>query len=98
MLHKSASMPKIGHSATSLAIGVIGYRASLILGTPRTELREPWDQMLIACPNWPGFRQERADHSLKDALEAENQEMIQQLDHMSEVCERHQCDSGKEKE
>jgi hypothetical protein len=35
---------------------VTGYRASLIRGAPREELRPPWDQLLRECPEWPGFR------------------------------------------
>ena len=69
---------------------VIGYRASLIRGALRTELRGPWDQLRIACPDWPGFRPERADHSLKDALDAEDGEGIRELDHLSDVAERAQ--------
>jgi hypothetical protein len=67
---------------------VIAYRASLIRGVPRTELREPWDQLHRECPSWPGFRLERCDPSLKETLDAENEEVMRQLDHMSEVCER----------
>ncbi len=69
---------------------VIAYRASLIRGVPRTELVEPWDQLRLVCPDWPGFRPERADPSLKKALDAENEEMIRQLEHTSDVCERAQ--------
>lgn len=69
---------------------VIAYRASLIRDEPRTEFLEPWNQLRAACPDWPGFRPDRTDHSLREALDAESKESIRQLDHMSEVCERAQ--------
>lgn len=67
---------------------VIAYRASLICGAPRSELAEPWNQLRIACPDWPGFRPERNAPSLKEELEAENEALIRQLDHVSDICER----------
>jgi hypothetical protein len=51
---------------------VLGYRASLIRGTPREELRPPWDQLAQQCPQWPGFRPERRSSELRKLLEAEN--------------------------
>ena len=69
---------------------VIAYRASMIRNAPRTELHEPWDQLMQECPDWPGFRPERSDHSLMKALDAESDESIQRLEHMSDVCERAQ--------
>lgn len=69
---------------------VIAYRASLIRSAPRTELREPWEQLRRECPDWPGFRPERCDPSLESAMDSENNQMIQQLEHMSDVCERAQ--------
>lgn len=69
---------------------VIAYRASLIRGEPRNELADAWRQLSSACPKWPGFRPERRDTSLKAALDAENADMLAQLDHLSEVVERAQ--------
>ncbi len=48
---------------------LMGYRASLIRGSPREELRPPWDQLLRECPEWPGFRPERRDSSLATELD-----------------------------
>ncbi len=69
---------------------VLAYRASLIRGEPRDELREPWDQLLSQCPDWPGFRPERTNCSLEGELESESDASLQQLEHMSEVVERAQ--------
>src|ERR1700689_1212629 len=38
---------------------LIGFRASLIHGKPREELRFVWDAVWAGCPDWPGFRPER---------------------------------------
>ena len=52
---------------------LMGYRASLIRGSPREELRPPWDQLLRECPEWPGFRPDRRDSSaLATELDREN--------------------------
>ena len=51
---------------------LMGYRASLIRGSPREELRPPWDQLLRECPEWPGFRPERRDPSLATELDRES--------------------------
>ena len=40
---------------------VLRYRASIIGGEPRAELRAPWDQLRKECQEWPGFRPERCD-------------------------------------
>jgi hypothetical protein len=50
----------------------MGYRASLIRGSPREELRPPWDQLFQECPEWPGFRPERRDPSLANELDRES--------------------------
>lgn len=65
---------------------VISYRASLIRGMPRNELREPWDQLRIECPNWPGFRSERCDHSLAQELDRESQKACDDLDELDRRC------------
>jgi hypothetical protein len=51
---------------------LMGYRASLIRGAPRDELRPPWDQLLPECPQWPGFRPERSDRALAAELDRES--------------------------
>lgn len=69
---------------------VIAYRASLIRRKPRSELIEPWEQLRIACPDWPGFRPERSDPALEEALDAESDESLRQIEHLSKVWERAQ--------
>lgn len=69
---------------------VLAYRASLIRGEPRNELQEAWDQLLAACPSWPGFRAERTGCSLEEELDAEKDDSLKQLEHMLEVDERAQ--------
>ena len=59
---------------------VVGYRASLIQGVPRDELREPWDQLRTECPDWPGFRPERCHKSLAKELDQESQKASDDLD------------------
>ena len=49
---------------------VLGYRASLIRGRERPELRAAWDQLRQHCPHWPGFRPERCSHDLQTDLRA----------------------------
>ena len=61
---------------------VMGYRASLIRTAPRNELREPWDQLRIECPNWPGFRTERCAPSLAQELDRESQRACDDLDEL----------------
>lgn len=65
---------------------VMAYRASLIRGTPRDELREPWDQLRIECPEWPGFRPERCDCSLAQELDRESQKAMDDLDEFDQKC------------
>lgn len=43
---------------------VMEFRSSLILGRPIEVYRPAWDQLLAACPNWPGFRPERLSPDL----------------------------------
>ena len=54
---------------------LMGYRASLIRGNPREELRATWDQLLRECPEWPGFRPERRDASLATELDRESRKV-----------------------
>lgn len=49
---------------------VLGYRASLVRGRERPELRKAWDQLRQHCPDWPGFRPERCSHDLQADLRA----------------------------
>jgi hypothetical protein len=51
---------------------LLGYRASLIRGVPREELRAAWDQLLRECPSWPGFRPERLSPALAAELDRES--------------------------
>jgi hypothetical protein len=67
---------------------VLGYRASLVLGEPRAELREPWDQLLAVCPDWPGFRPERADPCLAKELNAQNEASLRQLERTATIYAR----------
>jgi hypothetical protein len=55
---------------------VIGYRASLVMGKPRDELRPAWDQLARECPEWPGFRPDRQRAEWKERLECANQEFL----------------------
>jgi hypothetical protein len=42
------------------AYGVLfAYRTSLLMGTPREDLRYAWDEVRQRCPEWIGFRPER---------------------------------------
>ncbi len=59
---------------------LLGYRASLIAGQPRDDLRGPWDQLKIQCPQWPGFRPERCSSSLSVCLDAEGDRFIKDLE------------------
>jgi hypothetical protein len=38
---------------------LFAYRTSLLVGRPREELRLPWDEVRVRCPEWIGFRSER---------------------------------------
>jgi hypothetical protein len=48
---------------------LLAYRGTLIRGQPDDRLRPAWDQLLQACPHWPGFRRERYDAELLPALQ-----------------------------
>jgi hypothetical protein len=45
------------------------FRSSLIRGKPREEYRRTWDQLMAACPDWPGFRLERCSSELSEHLD-----------------------------
>jgi hypothetical protein len=59
---------------------IIGYRASLIKGNPRYELKEAWDYLQKECPDWPGFRPERISSELAADLEQANQKTLDEFD------------------
>lgn len=63
---------------------VLGYRASLIQGRPRDDLRAPWDQLSRECPEWPGFRPERCSPTLKSELETASNQSMLELDKLDE--------------
>jgi hypothetical protein len=46
-------------SSIGLLVEIIAYRASLTAGKSRIEFEEEWNTLKIACPSWPGFREER---------------------------------------
>jgi hypothetical protein len=50
---------------------VTGYRASLIRGAPRKELKPAWDQLVRECRDWPGLRPERSSADLAADLAKE---------------------------
>lgn len=59
---------------------VLGYRASLIQGVPRQELRSAWEQLKLSCPEWPGFRPDRSSPALKPALDDAANEAVLDMD------------------
>jgi hypothetical protein len=59
---------------------VWAYRASLIRGEPREELRAAWDQLARECPDWPGFLPERRAPELRERLEAENARFLAEME------------------
>jgi hypothetical protein len=67
-----------GNSASVRAL--FGYRGSLQRGQPDESLREPWDQLLTACPEWPGFRPERWSATLRDDLGREYGELLRDFE------------------
>jgi hypothetical protein len=59
---------------------VWAYRASLIRGQPREELRAAWDQLAREFPKWPGFLPERRSAELRERLDAENARFIAEVE------------------
>jgi hypothetical protein len=47
----------------------VAYRTSLIRGRPDERYRRGWEELLRVCPQWPGFRAQRRDQSLRAELE-----------------------------
>lgn len=64
------------------------YRASLILGEPRTEFADLWEEVREAAPNWPGFRPERQHPDLREPLERAQAEVIPCLDRLDRIHKR----------
>jgi hypothetical protein len=52
----------------------VGFRTSVIRGSPKEGLRRGWDQLRTVCPDWPGFREERYDEALRADLERQEAE------------------------
>lgn len=59
---------------------VIGYRASLIMGEPREELRTTWEQLVNECPDWPGLQPEICSAELRSFLEVEHNRFMRQFE------------------
>ncbi|HEY1187070.1 MAG TPA: hypothetical protein VGE74_05400 [Gemmata sp.] len=59
---------------------LFGFRGSLQCGQPDESLREAWDQLLAACPEWPGFRPERCSSALRGDWEREYGAWLRHLD------------------
>lgn len=67
---------------------VLGYRASLIRGEPREELRSAWDQLARECPDWPGFRPGRQASELRERLDSEQARFAREMDELDRRCSR----------
>lgn len=63
-----------------------GFRASLIRGAAREELRPPWDQLQKECPEWPGFRSERCSANLRGKLDSESRRASMDLERLDRAC------------
>jgi hypothetical protein len=61
---------------------LLAYRASLVRGQPREELRSVWDAVLAACPQWPGFLPERRSPALADELERASKSSMRSLERL----------------
>ena len=68
---------------------LVGYRASLIRGAPREELRSVWDAVLAGYPDWPGFRPERRSTDLVVELDAASKHMMRSVDALDRSCRKH---------
>ena len=64
---------------------LLGYRASLIRGQPREELRPVWDAVLAACPGWPGFLHERSSPALAEELNRASKRTMRHLERLDRV-------------
>ena len=52
----------------------IVFRTSVIHGRPHEGFRRGWEELRRVCPEWPGFRAERYDESLRVDLERQEAE------------------------
>jgi hypothetical protein len=52
----------------------IGFRTSVIRGTPDERWRRGWEELRQVCPTWPGFREERYCEFLRGELERQEAE------------------------
>tara|TARA_R110002049_G_scaffold67641_1_gene175618 strand:- start:753 stop:1205 length:453 start_codon:yes stop_codon:yes gene_type:complete len=50
----------------SLFRSLWGYRQSLILGIPRSELENVWNATITYAPNWPGFQPKRCSPEMRE--------------------------------
>jgi len=46
------------------------YRSSLVRGEPNEQYYAVWDQVRKACPQWPGFRENRCSTDLRGDLDS----------------------------
>jgi hypothetical protein len=74
---------------------LIGFRASIIGGKPREDLRFVWDAVRAACPEWPGFRPERGSRGLAEELDSANDRAMRRLCALDRLFGR---DAGKDRE
>ncbi len=62
-----------------------GYRISLVLETPRSELADYWFATQHLAPNWPGFLPERCDNRMRPfaaSCTARSHELVRGLDRL----------------
>ena len=67
---------------------LFGYRASLVRGQPREDLRSVWEVVLAACPEWPGFLPERCSPALAEELSRASKSGLRDLDRLERVLSR----------
>jgi hypothetical protein len=67
---------------------LFGYRASLVRGQPRADLRSLWEAVLAACPEWPGFLTERCSPALAEELARASKSGLRDLDRLDRVLSR----------
>jgi hypothetical protein len=67
---------------------LFGYRASLVRGQPREDLRSVWEAVLAACPEWPGFLPERCSPALAEELSRASASSFRDLERLGHVLSR----------
>lgn len=78
--------PPYSESASDYAMRfLLGYRASLVRGQPREDLRSVWDAVLAACPGWPGFLPERRSPTLAEELVQTSRRTLRRLEKLDRV-------------